>query len=31
VRKGLEAIAASVPGVVRVEDRITDATLQSRA
>ena len=31
VRKGLEAIAASVPGVKRVEDRITDATLQARA
>jgi CBS domain-containing protein len=28
VRKGLEAMAASVPGVKRVEDRITDATPQ---
>ena len=31
VRKGLEAIAAGVPGVKRVEDRITDAALQTRA
>jgi CBS-domain-containing membrane protein len=31
VRKGLEAIAASVPGVKRVEDRITDAALRTRA
>lgn len=31
VRKGLEAIAAGVPGVQRVTDRITDATLQARA
>lgn len=31
VRRGLEAIAAGVPGVRRVEDRITDAALRARA
>jgi CBS domain-containing protein len=31
VRRGLEAIAAGVPGVRRVDDRITDAALHARA